>query len=432
MRAIHISASVAMIAIAAFAQTKGITETRTMTTNETREDAPEPHEVRKVALVVQDHADKPCATVPILQLSDTLTAALAGCGLQVINPYNSVGKNQNRDVHGERTPEVSAMELAQRFKADGAITATVYELIDNTIRSSSPNNKHQFSIGIVLTLANAWTGAAVVPGANIRTRDRRIYTHDEVTQNRQKCLNDLIYAAADECAATLKKNSEFQKWLKSGNKPSGGLLAQMKADPEVRKWIESMIDGKVSKAEERIDRRLIEVEKQVKKLSEESGRTKTFDDLIDALVKEMMSNSTFAENYKELKEAGDRRPIVVFGKLTNSSEYAKFDVGLKVASERFLKKLYDSKMFDITVDSVKVDLAKRITRRSIVEDESLMSEWKSHNSPDLFVEGEFYFRNELDDTEYFDLIIKMHRLRHPGGVVWFGISTYPVKKGVTK
>ncbi len=383
---------------------------------------------RKVALVVQNHAARG-AEIPFMALTDALTAKLSGCGLQVINPYNAVGFNQNRTSSGEKTPTVSAMELARQLKADGAVTASVLEFLDSTF--GTPPVLHQFSILITLNLADAWTGATVCEGVRIE-KDSPKFTNNQVSQNRQKCLNDLIYAAADECAATLKKNSEFQKWLKSGNKPSGGLLAQMKADPEVRKWIESMIDGKVSKAEERIDRRLIEVEKQVKKLSEESGRTKTFDDLIDALVKEMMSNSTFAENYKELKEAGDRRPIVVFGKLTNSSEYAKFDVGLKVASERFLKKLYDSKMFDITVDSVKVDLAKRITRRSIVEDESLMSEWKSHNSPDLFVEGEFYFRNELDDTEYFDLIIKMHRLRHPGGVVWFGISTYPVKKGVTK
>ena len=384
----------------------------------------QPH--KAVSLVVQDHAEKPCDKIPILSLTDTLTAALAGCGLNVINPYNCFGVNQNRDARGEKTPDVSAMELARKFNADGAITATVYELLDNTRRAPSGRDAHFLSIRIVINLADAWTGAGVVPGAKIEVEST---DYNDISQNWQKHINDLIYTAADECAAMLKKSAEFQEWLKGGNKPSGGLLAQMKADPKVRAWIEALIDVKVAEAESRIDKSMKDVEKRLAKLSEEGRRTETFDDLVDALVKEMMSNSTFAENYNELKETGGRRPIVIFGKLTNSSEFAKYDVGLKVASERFLKKLYDSKMFDIKYDSVLIDLAKRITRSSIVENESLMNEWKSHNSPDLFVEGEFFFRNELDDTEYYDLILKMHRLRQPGGVVWFGISTYPVKKG---
>ena len=53
------------------------------------------HESRKVALVVQNHA-APGANIPFMALTDALTAKLSGCGLQVINPYNAVGVNQNR------------------------------------------------------------------------------------------------------------------------------------------------------------------------------------------------------------------------------------------------------------------------------------------------------------------------------------------------
>lgn len=383
-------------------------------------------EKRIVALVVQDHADKPCAAVPILQLTDALTAKLTGCGLQVINPYNSFGVNQNRDVRGERTPDVSAMGLAQKFKADGAITATVTEFLDNT-----NGDRHEFSIRIFLNLANAWSGAAVIPGAIVETKGKA-YSSVQMSQYRQKYMNDLMYSAAYECAAMLKENPEFCQWMKEGNIPSSGLLAQMKSDPEIMKWIESLIDGKVTKVEAQIDMRLTEVERQVRKLLGEKDDPRTLEDLIDKMTKEMMLNSTFSENYRELEKVGGRRPIVVFGNLSNASNRAKYDAGLRVASMTFLKKLYDSKMFDIKDDSVLIDLAKRITRESIVEDGSLANEWKKHNSPDLFVEGEFIFRNELDDTEYYDLILRMHRLRHPGGVVWLGISTYPVKKEVSK
>ena len=383
-------------------------------------------EARIVALVVQDHADKPCAEVPILALTDALTAKLAGSGLQVINPYNSVGVNQNRDARGERTPDVSAMDLARKFKADGAITATVTELLDNT-----NGDRHEFSIRIILSLADAWTGAAVVQGANI-SKESEPYTSYQVSHYKRKYLNDFMYSAADECAVKLKKNTEFQEWLKKSAHPGGEKWWER--DPEFKNWIKSIVDGKLADRERGPEfKKLIEsIVDQADMLPKGFEHPKTFDDLVDKMVGEMMSNSAFSENYKELKETGGRRPIVVFGKLTNSSKLAKFDVGLKVASERFLKKLYDSKMFDITDDSVKVDLAKRIIRSSIIEDPTLMNEWKSHNSPDLFIEGEFYFRNELDDTEYFDLIVKMHRLRKPGGVVWFGISTYPVKKEVSK
>ena len=69
---------------------------------------------RRVVLVVQNHA-APGASIPMMALTDAITAKLAGRGFHVVNPYNSVGVNQNRDVRGEKTPDVSAMELARKL-----------------------------------------------------------------------------------------------------------------------------------------------------------------------------------------------------------------------------------------------------------------------------------------------------------------------------
>ena len=87
-----------------------------------------PAAVRKVAIVVQNHA-APGAEIPFMALTDALMAKLSGCGLQVIDPYNEIGVNLNRTAAGEKMPEVSAMGIARRLKADGAITASVVEFL---------------------------------------------------------------------------------------------------------------------------------------------------------------------------------------------------------------------------------------------------------------------------------------------------------------
>jgi hypothetical protein len=69
-----------------------------------------PAAVRKVALVVQNHAD-PGAGIPFMALTDALTAKLSGCGLQVVNPYNAIGVNLNRTAAGEKMPEAAPVVI---------------------------------------------------------------------------------------------------------------------------------------------------------------------------------------------------------------------------------------------------------------------------------------------------------------------------------
>ena len=161
-----------------------------------------------VVLVVQNHAPLG-VTIPMMALSDALTAKLSDHGFQVINPYNSVGVNQNRNVLGEKTPEVSAMELARKLKADGAIMASVLEFRE-LLHGSSPAEYRQYSVRITLNLADAQTGAAVC-GETIKCKSPK-YTKSQVAKNKQEYLGDLMFSAAEECAERLKNNQSVKNW----------------------------------------------------------------------------------------------------------------------------------------------------------------------------------------------------------------------------
>jgi hypothetical protein len=97
-------------------------------------------------------------------------------------------------------PEVSAMEIARKLKADGAITASVLEFL-----GSASDTTHQYSIRIVLNLADAWSGATVVEGETVE-KSSPYYATDLVRRKKAKLLNDLMYATAEECAERLKNN----------------------------------------------------------------------------------------------------------------------------------------------------------------------------------------------------------------------------------
>ena len=381
MKRLSIFAVVAMSGFVVFAQSQKVAVTvESETRPHDKEGKQAENNPRKVALVVQNHAALG-ANIPIIALSDALTAKLSGRGLQVVNPYNSVGVNQNRNALGEKTPEVSAMELARKLKADGAITASVLEFRD-ILLGSSPTEYHQYSIRISLSLADAQTGAAIC-GETIKSKSPK-YTKSQVAKNRQEYLGDLIYAAADECAEQLEKNPAVKNWKPVPPPPPP-------PPPPPRRPI--------------------------------------FDKIVDKLVVEMLSSPQFVKNYEEQKEKGERTPIAVIGGMENESGRAELDAGLKTAGVRFRKKLFDSKLFDVKDDAILVGLAKRIvaSANSATENGDLMEELKQHGSPDFFVIGNLVHFADLDGTGYYKFRITMHSLR-TGKIVWEGIETITTNK----
>ena len=118
----HIKTSMAALAVAMFIPTLGYGQSAT---EQSKKSPP-----YKVALVVQNHADNG-ARIPMAALTDALTAKISGPVFQVINPYNVVGVNQNRTVVGEKTPAVSATELAKKLDLSADITEKLERLLLN-------------------------------------------------------------------------------------------------------------------------------------------------------------------------------------------------------------------------------------------------------------------------------------------------------------
>lgn len=372
---------------------------------------------RTIVLVVQNHAGFG-TQLPMMALQDALTDKLSGNGFSVINPYNLVGVNQNRNVLGEKTPEVSAMELARKLKADGAITASVLEFLDSTIGTSTV--KHQFSIRIALNLANAWTGATVCEGVRVEKNSPR-YTNNHVLQNRLKCLSDLMYAAADECAVQLKKSPEFREWMKTSvdDSRADGLTERLKQDASFRKWIEAMIDERLSK------RMADDSKNRVPALS--------FDKIVDELADRMTWDEQFTESYKEQKKNAGRLPIAIIGNATNETKRTELDAGLRSSGRRFRDRLRTSGRFDVKDDAVIVNLANRITesRKNGLETGELMKVWETHGSPDFFVVVSLNDVMDLDGSSAYEYTITIHSLRS-GLIVWSGTKKFNLNRGIVK
>ncbi len=344
----------------------------------TSSDAP-----RKVALVVQNHA-APGANIPMMALTDALTAKLSGRGFQVINPYNSIGINQNRNVLGEKTPPASAMELARRLRADGAITASVIEFLDSPI--GTPPILHQYSVRISLNLADAQTGATVC-GETIKMKSSK-YTNNQVRQSRQEYLGDLMFAAAEECANRLEEKANAANWQPTPPPP--------------------------------------------RHLPPPPGTS--LDHKVDVLVREMLLNPQFVKNYEESKAKLDGRlPIVVIGGIDNKSGNTNLNDLIEAAGERFRVRLFNSKLFEVKDDGVLVALARRIVAsgNSPLEDGEIMGALKQHGSPDFFVAGDLKRLTDLDGIGYYKLRLAIHSLS-TGKIVWEGIETFNRRNEVAK
>ena len=334
-----------------------------------------PYAVRKVALVVQNLA-KGEESVPIEALAAALTAKLSGGGLQVVNPYNA-GK----------TPVEPAMEIARRLRAEGAVTASVLEFMDSTSDTS-----HQYSIRIVLNLADAWSGATVIEGEDVEKLSP-YYTNDQVARKKKKLLNDLMYSAADECVAKLKKNPYLLRWTPTPPSPppppDDPCLTLSDIDGVVQKHIDSM----------RMDR-------------------------------------TFRDNYDTAQEAIGRIPLVIVGglvDLTNGkSPTADLDNLLSTASQNVRITLLRSRLVDAKDDSAITAMTDRIIKNgnSPTEDGELMAALKQHGSPDFFMVGDIkYFPERRAHT--YRIRLALHNL-HTGKIVWEDFKDVTKKTGVSK
>ena len=201
MKKLIISAMVLMAGLNVLAQTK------TKVTVEVEESAPPPATVRKVALVVQNHA-APTRPVPMASLADSLTASLSGRGFQVINHDNVIGTAQNQTAAREAMPTVSALNLARALGADGLVTASVMDFFDTAL--DAEGRIHEFSVRLALNLADCASGA-VVCGTKVKATSPN-KTAAYIKNNGTALYEELLHSAAETCTEQLFRKATAVSW----------------------------------------------------------------------------------------------------------------------------------------------------------------------------------------------------------------------------
>lgn len=358
-------------------------QTQKITVTVENEAPPAATEARKVALVVQNHAG-PGARIPILALSDALTAKLSGGGFQVINPYNAVGDNQNRTSSGEKTPGVSALELARKLGAEGLVTASVTEFLDSTF--GTPPILHQYSVRVSFSLADAGTGAAVC-GDSVKMESSK-YTVKQVEANRQKYLGELLHAAADECAAKLEANPAVRSWRPTPPPPPPP-PPQKPGDP-------GLTIGDIDAA-------------------------------VQTLFAKMRTNPVFRSNYDKAQGDLGHAPLAIMGGIVDltagKSPCAEIGALLAAASQGVRMAFVNSGLFDAKDDALVATITRRIVEsgNSPLEDGELMTALKQHGSPDFYAVGDMMYFVDGGEGRY-RLRLALHNL-HSGKIVWEGIET---------
>lgn len=346
---------------------------------------------RKIALIVQNHA-APGGQIPMVALTDALTAKFSGRGFRVINPYNAYGKNLNRTVVGEKLPETAAIEIAKKLKADGAVMASVLELLDST--SGTPVFFHQYSIRISLSLVDAQTGAAVC-GETIKVRSPK-YTNNQVKQNKLEYLGDLMYAAADECAEKLEQNPAVKDW-----KPSAP-PAPSPAPPALPSV------GALT---------LFDIDSAVQKL-----------------IVKMRMNSVFRTNYDKAQSAIGRLPLAIVAGIVDMTKGRSASGNLSdllaAGSQGVRMTLVNSGLFEAKDDTLVTTISDRIIKsgNSPLEDGELMSALKQHGSPDFYVVGDMMYFSEGRLDKY-RIRLALHNL-HTGKIVFEDVYTIEKRKSV--
>ena len=366
----HIKTLMATLAVAMFIPTLGYGQSAPEQSKKTP-----PY---KVALVVQNHADNG-ARIPMAALTDALTAKISGPVFQVINPYNVVGVNQNRTVVGEKTPAVSATELAKKLNADGLITASVIEF--RAIKIGKPAALNEYSVRVAFNLADAQTGAAIC-GETIKVKSPK-YTNHQVSQNRDEYLGELLYSAAEKCAEYLKQNPNVKAWVPSAPKPRPPRPIPLPSGP----LSISDIDGAVQK-----------------------------------LIAKMRIAPVFRSNYDKAQKAIDGVPLVIVGGIVDmtggKSRSEDFGNLLAAGSQGVRMTLMNSGLFEAKDDALVTTITDRIIKNgnSPLEDGELMSALKQHGSPDFFVVGDMMYFADKGIGKY-RLRLAMHNL-HTGKIVF--------------
>ena len=150
-------------------------------------------EARTASLLVTNCCESKVDALLLPKLSAVLTTKLSKIGLRAVDP------NFFKD---------------KADKAHGNVTVSVWQLQDSKIYVGTSARNHRYSIRMVINLNDAENGASVCGGVEVKTNSPS-YSAEQVANHGQKYIDDLIDAAAEDCARQWKNDPEFRKWIES-------------------------------------------------------------------------------------------------------------------------------------------------------------------------------------------------------------------------
>lgn len=367
-----------------------------------------------VALIVQNHAERG-VMIPMVALTDALTAKLTGKTFQVINPYNAVGKTENRTVAGEPLPEMSAFELAQALGAEGVITVTAISLLDKKI--GRPTDSRQHVIRLTINFADASTGANIC-GETIKVESPRYKITDDVGTLVDQ-LKDLMYSAAYQCAELLEKKA-------AGWRPEPPPKPPVVASPPPAKKTDL---GVIALTPKRAPKDRL---RQTTEPQNEDFTIFDFESMFKSLTKAMFDNARFHESYHETQTEKTDRPIVIIGAVTNKSagafsqSYGEFLAAMPdtLRTEFGDYRIGGERFFDAKDDDMSRAFAERIlaSDKSPLEDAVLMEALKQHGSPNFVVVGDIRLFPGPGKKKTCRFHLVLHSL-YTGKIIWEGLVT---------
>lgn len=184
----------------------------------------------KAVLIVQNHTGVPETPFALSTLGDWLQTALGSGSFAVINPHDSIGKEQNVGPWGEKMPESSAVRLAENLEAPVLLTASVTSARVREIGGTDPG---------VQAVLEFTLSAKAVPGgdgmASVTAEARSKKTSSELAFRRKAAntWSEVAKEAAFSAAKALQE--EYAK--------AGGVSALAAASEEVRVVFSANVAG---------------------------------------------------------------------------------------------------------------------------------------------------------------------------------------------
>jgi hypothetical protein len=154
-------------------------------------------------LVVQNHVSDDFRK-PLADLGDRLSAALSGDILNIIDPNDAIGVNQNRDPWGEGMPETSATRLAGNLGADVLVTASVGEA--SVAGIGYPPVARTVRMTLTLSAKRLPSGAALA-AVTVTDKTRPIAV-DLLAENADAVYSDLVGSLVSKASPEFLKKVE--------------------------------------------------------------------------------------------------------------------------------------------------------------------------------------------------------------------------------